>query len=284
MLRTWPVLLIFALVFGLAGIALIHGDAESVGQRVSDAAPQVARVSGVAGPAQRLGVEVLSVRPHDRAAFTQGLLLHNALLYESTGLVGESSLREVDPSSGEVLRRVTIDPPIFAEGLARVDDRLIQLTWLNGVALVYDVATLSRLREHPYTGEGWGLCYDGTRLVMSDGSSQLFFRDPVTFELIGQVAVTRDGQPVPRLNELECVGDDVYANVWQTDEIVRVDRDSGRVLASIDASGLLSPEAARLRSPDDVLNGIAYDADTGTFLITGKRWPSLYEVRFVPKG
>jgi glutaminyl-peptide cyclotransferase len=283
-LRSWPVLLIFALVFGLAGVALIHGDAASVGQRVSVATPPAPQVSGVSSPAQRLGVEVLSVRPHDRAAFTQGLLLHNGLLYESTGLVGESSVREVDPISGAVLRRVAIDPPIFAEGLARVDDRLIQLTWLNGVAFVYDLVTLNRMQEHRYTGEGWGLCYDGTRLVMSDGSSQLFFRDPTTFDLIGQVAVTRDGQPVARLNELECVGDDVYANVWQTDEIVRVERESGRVLASIDASGLMSSEDARARSPDDVLNGIAYDPDAGTFLITGKRWPTMYEVRFVPKA
>jgi glutamine cyclotransferase len=284
MLRRWPALLVFAIVIGLAGFALVRGGAGFASRLISVAAPPAPQTFDVAGPSPRLGVEVLSVRPHDRSAFTQGLLLHNGLLYESTGLVGESSLREVDPTSGAVLRRLTVDPPIFAEGLARVDDRLIQLTWLNGVAFVYDLATFSRIEEHRYTGEGWGLCYDGTRLVMSDGSSQLFFRDPWTFDLVGQVAVTRDGQPVTRLNELECVGDEVYANVWQTDDIVRIERDSGRVLATIDAGGLLPPEDAPARAPDDVLNGIAYDPVTATFLITGKRWPRLYEVRFVPKG
>ena len=231
--------------------------------------------------AQRLGVQVLSVRPHDPGAFTQGLLSNGGLLYESTGLVGQSSLREVDPGSGDVVRRLDVPPPIFAEGLALVGDRLIQITWQNGVAFVYDRATFDKIGEFQYTGEGWGLCFDSQRLVMSDGSNQLFFRDPQTFDLLGQVSVLRDGQPVVRLNELECVGDQVYANVWQTDEIVKIDRDSGRVTATIDASGLLSPQEQISRSADDVLNGIAYDPDSGTFLVTGKRWPRLYEVSFV---
>jgi glutaminyl-peptide cyclotransferase len=245
----------------------------------SSSAVQGARAGSAAG---HLVVRVLDVRPHDRAAFTQGLLLSNGLLYESTGLVGESSLREVDPGSGEVLRRVDVPAPIFAEGLAQVDDRLIQLTWQNGVANVYDRSTFQPIGEYRYSGEGWGICYDGQRLVMSDGSNQLFFRDPLTFDLLGQVSVLRDGQPVVRLNELECVGDQVYANVWQTDEIVEIDRDSGRVLATIDASGLLSPEELATRSADDVLNGIAYDPASDTFLITGKRWPRLYQVTFAP--
>jgi len=180
-----------------------------------------------------------------------------------------------------VLRQVDVAPPIFAEGLALVGDRLIQITWQNGVAFVYDRASFEKIAEFHYTGEGWGICFDGARLVMSDGSNQLFFRDPQTFDLLGQVSVLRDGQPVARLNELECVGDQVYANVWQTDEIVKIDRDSGRVAATIDASGLLSSEEQVARSFDDVLNGIAYDPDSGNFLITGKRWPRLYEVSFV---
>jgi len=284
MARRWPALLAMAVAAGLVVFALVRGDSGLAGQRTSGAEPLGPQASAVVAASQRLGLEVLSVRPHDRSAFTQGLLLHNGLLYESTGLVGESSLREVDPHSGAVLRRMTVDPPVFAEGLALVDDRLIQLTWQSGVAFVYDLASFGKIQELRYTGEGWGLCYDGNRLVMSDGSNQLFFRDPGTFDLVGQIPVMRDGLPVTRLNELECVGDEVYANVWQTDEIVHIERDTGRVLATIDASGLLSPEEARARAPDDVLNGIAFDADTGTFLITGKRWPRLYEVRFVPKG
>lgn len=277
-----PALLALGGAAGILVFAFLRGDsglAQYDSARQSPAAEVSARPSGT----QRLGVEVLSVRPHDRSAFTQGLLLSNGLLYESTGLFGESTLREVDPMTGEVLRLAKIDPTIFAEGLARVGDRLIQITWQNGVAIVYDLASFEKLQEFPYSGEGWGICYDGQRLIMSDGSSQLFFRDPQSFDLLGQVPVLRDGQPVARLNELECVDEHVYANVWQTDEIVNIERDTGQVVSTIDTSGLLTPEELRARSPDDVLNGIAYDADNDTFLITGKRWPRLYEVRFIPR-
>jgi glutaminyl-peptide cyclotransferase len=218
------------------------------------------------------------VRPHDRSAFTQGLLLHEGTLYESTGQYGQSSLRQVDPATGEVLRRVDVPAELFAEGLALVADRLVQLTWREGVARVYDRDTFELVDELAYDGEGWGLCYDGQRLVMSDGSDTLFFRDPETFELLGQVSVTRAGLPVSRLNELECVGEDVYANVWTTEEIVQIDKASGAVEATIVAAGLLTPEE---REGTDVLNGIAYDPETGTFLITGKFWPKLFEVRFI---
>jgi len=234
------------------------------------------------GRAARLRPEVMSVRPHDWRAFTQGLLLHNGLLYESTGLYGQSTLREVDPQTGEVYRRLDLPPNLFGEGLALVDDRLIQLTWIEGIAIVYDLPTFEKRAELRYSGEGWGLCYDGEKLVMSDGSDQLYFREPSTFALLGQVEVLLEGRPVRRLNELECVGDSVYANVWQTDDILRIDQRTGRVVAIVDASGLLTPEERRARSPDDVLNGIAYDATNDAFLITGKRWPSLFEVRFVP--
>ncbi len=274
-----PALLAFAAAAVLAVFVLARGGSGLAGQSDAVAEPPALQTSAPLPGAQRLGLEVLSAWPHDTSAFTQGLLLYNGLLYESTGLVGSSALREVDPATGDELRRVDVPPPIFAEGLARVDNRLIQITWQNGVAFVYDLATFERTGEYRYSGEGWGLCYDGQRLVMSDGSNQLFFRDPRTFDLLGQVSVLRDGQPVARLNELECVGDQVYANVWQTDEIVDVERDTGRVLATIDASGLFSAQE-RPRSPDDVLNGIAYDPDKGTFLITGKRWPRLFEVRF----
>ena len=236
-------------------------------------------VACAAAPTE-LSVEVLERLPHDSGAFTQGLLLEEGLLYESTGLYGRSSLREVDPETGEVLRIRRLDPQLFGEGLALVEDRLIQLTWRAGSALIYDLETFEPLGSLDYEGEGWGLCFDGASLWMSDGSATLFRRDPQTFEVLGRVAVTLDGEPVTRLNELECVGDHVYANVWQTDEIVRVVKESGRVDAVIDASDLLPPQMRAVLSPDAVLNGIAYDSRNDRFLITGKLWPSLFVVRF----
>jgi glutaminyl-peptide cyclotransferase len=227
-----------------------------------------------------LRVKVLSVRPHDPQAFTQGLLLHNGSLYESTGLDrGRSSLRQTNPWTGEVLRRVQLSPDLFGEGLERVGDRLIQLTWKNQVALVYNLNTFERMGEFTYAGEGWGLCFDDHQLIMSDGTEVITFRDPDSFAATGQVKVTLNGLPLRRLNELEWAEGWVYANVWLTDMIVRINPQNGQVTATIDASGLLSDEE-RLRA--DVLNGIAYDPEKGTFLITGKYWPKIFEVVFVP--
>jgi glutaminyl-peptide cyclotransferase len=273
----------------LAGLALALGPSLASGidgwtrEEQSWRSPEAVLGQPAGSRPARLAPEVLSTRPHDSRAFTQGLLLHEAMLYESTGLYGESTLREVDPWTGEVYRRVDLPSSLFGEGLALVDDRLIQLTWTDGVAITYDLATFEKRTEVRYPGEGWGLCYDGEKLVMSDGSDQLFFRDPETFRLRGQVAVLREGRPLPRLNELECVGDSVYANIWQTDEIVRIDPRSGQVLAVIDASGLMPPAERRAHAAD-VLNGIAYDAASETFLLTGKLWPTIFEVRFVPTG
>lgn len=220
--------------------------------------------------------EVVRTLPHDPAAFTQGLLFHEGRFLESTGLRGRSSLRLVVPETGAVERRVDVASDKFGEGLALVGSELIQLTWQEHVALRYDLDFAPR-GTFEYEGEGWGLCYDGARLVMSDGSSKLTFRDPRTFAVTGEITVTSDGAPVRNLNELECVGSLVYANVWQTDTIVRIDTASGRVLTRIDASGLLSAsEAARA----DVLNGIAFDEKSGHFFLTGKLWPKLFEVRF----
>jgi glutamine cyclotransferase len=234
---------------------------------------------GVTHAAPRLGVRVLSVRPHDPGAYTQGLVWDAGKLYESTGLYGRSSLREVDPRTGEVKRLLEMPQGFFAEGLAQVGGRLVQLTWKEGVAFVYDIRTFERAGEHAYQGEGWGLCNDGHRLVMSDGSDQLTFRDLHTFARLGSVAVRRDGLPARNLNELECVGREVYANVWQTDEILRIDPANGQVTAVIDARGLLSADEL---AHADVLNGIAYDPAKKTFLITGKLWPKMFEVEFVP--
>jgi glutaminyl-peptide cyclotransferase len=272
-LRVFAALLTLGVLGWLGGFGCAIGWPAPLGiqasgrQAVSDAA------------VEQLRPQVLAVFPHDRGAFTQGLLLHEGSLYESTGLYGRSTLRQVDPRTGDVKRVVSLAPTLFGEGLARVDDRLIQITWQHGVAPVYNLLTFEQVGQFTYSGEGWGLCYDGQRLVMSNGSSNLTFRDPQTFAVAGTVGVTLKGQPVERLNELECVGQHVYANVWQTDTIVRIHAETGRVDATIDASGLLSPED---RIGVDVLNGIAYDPERDVFLITGKLWPRLFEVRFVP--
>ena len=223
---------------------------------------------------------MLAAHPHDTSSFTQGLLWFDGLVYESTGLRGQSVLRIIDLPAGRVLRETTADPRHFGEGLALVEDRLIWLTWQAGAAGVYRRDTLEQAGGFNYTGEGWGLCYDGARLVMSDGSNTLTFRHPETFEALGSVQVTyADGRPVNRLNELECIGDDVWANVWLTDRIVVIDPDTGAVTAQADMAGIISPHPADTDS-NSVLNGIAYRPDTGTFLITGKRWPTIFEVRF----
>ncbi len=237
----------------------------------------------VAAVEQRLGVERLRVQvvqtyPHDPGAFTQGLVLAGGRLFESTGLEGRSSLREVDLATGKVVRRLDVAAPVFAEGLALVGSRLFQITWKHETAYTYDRDTFKKGPSLAYTGEGWGLCYDGHELVMSDGSARLSFRGPETFRQTREVMVRDEGRPVDQLNELECVGPQVYANVWMTDRIVRVDPKTGTVTASIDASGLLNPAE---RYGTDVLNGIAYDASNETFLITGKLWPKLFRVRFV---
>ena len=227
---------------------------------------------------ERLKIRVLHRFPHARDAYTQGLLWHDGKLYESTGQYGQSSLRRVDLTTGTVERQWDLAGDLFAEGLARVGDRLIQLTWHAGLATVYSRQDFSLLDQYSYPGEGWGLCHDGARLVMSDGSDRLSFRDPDTFATLGEVRVTLGERSLSRLNELECVDGAVWANVWTTDLIVRIDPESGRVTATVDASALLRPEE---RPGVDVLNGIAYRPEAGTFLVTGKYWPTLFEVEFV---
>ncbi|HUE85610.1 MAG TPA: glutaminyl-peptide cyclotransferase [Vicinamibacterales bacterium] len=229
-------------------------------------------------PAEQLRVQVIRSYPHDRGAFTQGLLLDNGKLLESTGQVGQSSLREVELATGRVIRKVDVPPPLFAEGLALVGDTLIQLTWQHGRALLYNKHTFARVGEFSYRGEGWGLCTAGDELVMSDGSSNLTFRRSRDFSVIRTLAVTLDGQRFDQLNELECVDGDVYANVWMRDMIVRIDARSGRITQQIAAPNLLSPLE---RQGVDVMNGIAYDPSDQTFLITGKLWPKLFRVKFV---
>ena len=222
--------------------------------------------------------EVLAEVPHDPSAFTQGLELHEGTLYEGTGLEGRSQLRVLDPATGEVQRAESLPGQLFGEGIAVAGDRIWQLTWQDGVVLEWDRATLTLRQQLPLDGEGWGLCNDGTRLVRSDGTDRLRFHDPVTFAETGSVTVTIDGEPVTQLNELECVDGQVWANVWPSDVLVRIDPASGQVTAAVDAAGLLDPE--QRANADAVLNGIAA-LDNDEYLLSGKLWPVSFRVRFV---
>ena len=253
---------------------------------LNSSSQSVVSSQGVDADIEWLVPRVIRSLPHDIGAFTQGLLLENGLFYEGTGQRGESEFREVDPETGTVLRSQSLDDAYFGEGLALTDQWFIQLTWQQGVAFVYDRDSMEPLGQFSYTGEGWGLCYDGDgeRLFHSDGSERIVIRDPNTFGVLGQITVTIDTIPIVNLNELECVGDSIYANVWNTDRIVRIDSTTGAVMAIIDASGLLTPEEQAIANEagsNAVLNGIAYDPETENFYITGKRWPLIFEVEFV---
>jgi glutaminyl-peptide cyclotransferase len=222
--------------------------------------------------------EVVRLLPHDTGAYTQGLLLHEGLFYESTGQYGSSTLREVDVETGEVLRMVELGEDYFGEGIALVDDRIIQLTWREGVAFVYDLETFDVVDTFEYQGEGWGLCFDGRYLFMTTGGSFLQRRDPATFSLLESVQITLGGNPLFQVNELACVGDHVYGNVYMTDRIVQMEKATGVVVAEVDGS-MLEPAGGRPLQSDAVMNGIAHDPDSDLFYLTGKLWSSIFEVR-----
>jgi len=223
-------------------------------------------------------IRIVAVHPHDPAAFTQGLVWHDGRLYESLGGYGRSSVREVDLESGRVLRESRLPASEFGEGLALAGDRWIQLTWRESTAHLWRRDDLVAAGSMSYEGEGWGLTTDGDRLVMSDGSSALVFRSSESFAPLSTLRVTRAGRPEAYLNELEWAAGSIYANIWQSDEIVRIDPASGEVRAVFDAGGLLTAEE---RQSTDVLNGIAWNPGTGRFYLTGKLWPKLFEVELV---
>ncbi|MDY6845679.1 MAG: glutaminyl-peptide cyclotransferase [Chloroflexota bacterium] len=223
---------------------------------------------------------VVNSYPHDPRAFTQGLVYHKGYLYESTGLYSESSLRQVDLETGEVLRKVDLSDEFFAEGLAIYDNQLVQLTWREKVGFVYALEDFSIIRQFTYQTQGWGLTYDDQRLILSDGTDRLYFLDPNTFQVVDSLSITYQGQAIQRLNELEYIRGEIYANIWQTDDIVRINPLTGEVVGWIDLSAILPDD---IRTTDtDVLNGIAYDPESDRLFITGKRWPKLYEIRLVP--
>ena len=228
-----------------------------------------------AAPLPMFGYTVVHTYPHDRDAFTQGLQVLDGAFYEGTGLNGRSSIRKVKIETGEVLQKRDVPAQYFGEGITVRGNELFQLTWQSGVALVYDRATFAPKRQFKYSGEGWGLTQDTTALIMSDGSEFLRFLDPVTFAEKRRVRVTVAGAPLKNLNELEYVKGEVFANVWQTDYVARIDPATGNVNGYIDFRGLLT---SREREATDVLNGIAYDEATDRLFITGKLWPRVFEV------
>ena len=232
-----------------------------------------------AGHAPTYGYRVVRSYSHDPQAFTQGLVYFEGALYESTGLNGQSSIRKVKLENGEVLQIRKLDDKYFGEGIAIWQRSLIQLTWQSEVGFVYDRDTFEPTRTFTYTGEGWGLTQDGTRLIMSDGSPYLRFFDPATMKQTGRLAVRDAGVLVEDLNELEVVKGEIFANVWQSERIARISPNTGRVTGWIDLRGLLAPaEAAQV----DVMNGIAYDPAGDRLCVTGKLWPRLFEIQLVP--
>jgi glutamine cyclotransferase len=228
------------------------------------------------------GFEVVGAFPHDQKAFSQGLAFDDGFLYESTGLYGESTLRQVELESGKVLKRQALNRRVFAEGITILDDRILQLTWRNRVGIVYEKKTFKPQGTFRYTGEGWGITTDGKRIFVSDGSATLRLLDPKSYEVVGRINVQSRGIPVDRLNELEYVDGEIYANVWTTDYVVRISPATGQVLGWIDLRGLLKPHERP--SEEAVLNGIAYDPKKKRLFVTGKLWPKLFEIRLVRKG
>jgi glutaminyl-peptide cyclotransferase len=225
--------------------------------------------------------EVVATYPHDAGAWTQGLEYVDGFLYEGTGLEGESTLRRVDLETGRVIQMIELDDEHFGEGITVLNGRVYQLTLESNVAFVYDQETFDLTAEFTYPTQGWGLTNDGERLIMSDGSNVLYFRHPLTFEETGRVEVMDGETPIRWLNELEYIDGEVFANIWHADRIARIDPESGRVTGWIDLTGLLRDEDRAGRRVD-VLNGIAYDRDSGRIFVTGKLWPVLYEIDLVP--
>jgi len=225
------------------------------------------------------GYRILNTFPHDPTAYTQGLVFRDGFLFEGTGKHGESSLRRVEPESGRVLQSHNLSRELFGEGITIFGDRIYQLSWRNGIAIVYDKESFRELKRLRYEGEGWGLTDDGTHLIMSDGSATLRFVDPEDFQVVRRLVVHSQGRRVDQLNELEYVNGEIYANVWYRDYIARISPRTGEVTGWIDLRGLWP----KRRDRDDVLNGIAYDAEKDRLFVTGKNWPKLFEIQVVPR-
>jgi glutaminyl-peptide cyclotransferase len=225
--------------------------------------------------------EVVNTYPHDPSAFTEGLFFLNGYLYESTGLEEHSSIRKVRLETGEVVRKIDIPAQYFGEGIVNWHGHLISLTWKSEVGFMFDLETFKLQRQFHYQGEGWALTRNDKQIIMSDGTSQLRFLDPNTLQETGRLQVTLEGKPLQNVNELEWVKGEIFANVWQTNWIVRIDPGSGKVVGAINCAGLLQ-RADFVAGQTDVLNGIAYDAKRDRLFVTGKNWPKLFEIRLRP--
>jgi len=221
--------------------------------------------------------EIVNVYPHDSNAFTQGLAFENGVLYEGTGLYGYSTLRRVDLETGKILQLHPLPDQFFGEGITIFGDRIIQLTWRSKKGFVYNRDSFDLLREFFYSTEGWGITHDGSQLIMSDGTANLYFLDPETFDETGQIEVFDNG-PVTKLNELEYIQGNIYANIWKEQKIAIIDPQTGQVHGWIDLSGLQDLEDP---DPNNILNGIAYDAEGDRLFVTGKRWSQLFEIRLI---
>lgn len=232
--------------------------------------------------AQNLSYEILATLPHDPTCYTQGLVIDEGIFYESCGLYGQSSLRLVDPATGTVQAETELDASFFAEGLALLEGKLYQLTWRENTGFVYDASTFEQLRAFNYQTEGWGLTTDGSALILSDGTNTLYWLDPGTMQIVRRVNVSYQGQSVEYLNELEFINGLIFANIYLTDTIVAVNPDDGNVVSLIDLTGLRPAQNQAVQG--EVLNGIAYDSINDKLYLTGKNWPSLYEVRLAPQS
>jgi glutamine cyclotransferase len=266
----------------LIGLLLLAGAALACSSSVTEQPQLTPSPSPTLAAISYYGYEIVHAYPHDPGAWTEGLVYENGFLYEGTGREGHSSLRKVELETGKVLQRVDLAAQYYGEGIAIYGQKIVQLTWHQHVGFVYDKNSFALLREFDYPTEGWGITYDGQRLIMSDGTSTLHFLAPETFKEIGSVPVFADSAPVDNLNELEYVNGEIYVNVWLTDRIAIIEPQTGRVVGWIDLTGLLSTED--LSQPVNVLNGIAYDAEHDRLFVTGKLWPKLFEIKLVPKG
>jgi glutamine cyclotransferase len=225
--------------------------------------------------------QIINTWPHDAEAYTQGLVFYGGNLFESTGLHGSSSLRRVELKTGKVKKKVDVAREFFAEGMTIFGDRIFQLTWQTQKAFIYDLKKFRQEGEFAYEGEGWGLTHDEHSLIMSDGTNRIRFLDPTNFQVQRTISVEDRGQPLTDLNELEYIKGEIYANIWKTDRIVRIDPTTGRINAWIDMTGLHHQGDGR--DEENCLNGIAYDAENDRLFVTGKRWPNVFEIRLVRK-
>jgi glutaminyl-peptide cyclotransferase len=229
------------------------------------------------GKNPKQGFEILNTWPHDVDAYTQGLIFHEGSLLESTGQQGKSSLRRVEPETGKILKRINVPVPYFAEGITVFKGKIYQLTWQHQLGFIYDAESLEKLGEFSYRGEGWGITNDGTSLIMSDGTNQIRFLDPESFQVNRTVSVLDGSIPVTAINELEYVQGEIYANIWHKESVARIQPQTGRVIGWIDLTGLRA--LTGVSDNEAVLNGIAYDQARDRLFVTGKLWPKLFEIR-----